>query len=127
MKGWYIRYICPYIPGVDEVAAWVGHSVYACYGEHFDGGYMVEVVSPTYPRTSVFPWTTEVFEITCLEFFADAIMATGTGICLHNGKKCHHTPRTDAWRSAVAPIAYHTNVIEISHPHAFSSHQYLSK
>lgn len=125
MKGVYIRCICPYVPLVEELIQWVGPSFYACHSAHIDGeGYVVDIVSEEFPRMTHFPWPAEVHDITCLEFFAESIMVTETGICVRDGARIPHEPRSHSWRKDVGKICYFTNSVEISHPSSLQSYHY---
>lgn len=127
MKGVYIRCVCPYVPLVEELIQWVGRSFYACHSSHIDNGagYVVEIVTETPPRMTSLPWPVDMYDITCLEFFAESIMVTDTGICIHDSVSVPHEPRSHTWRRDVGKICHFTNSVEISHPSSLQSYHYV--
>lgn len=126
MKGVYLRCTCPYLPSVEELIQWIGPSFYACHSAHITKeGYLVEVVTGQYPRMTALPWPFEVHDITCLEFFAESIMVTETGVCVYEGNIIQHEPRSHSWRQEAAKICYHTNSIHISHPRSLQALEFI--
>lgn len=127
MKGVYIRCTCPYVPHPDELIQWVGPSFYACHSRHIDEtkGHVVEIASQTTPRLTSFPWPVEIYDITCMEFFAESMMETDSGICINNARSIPHERHPYSWRKQIAPICHYTNSVELYHPQSLQTYQFL--
>jgi hypothetical protein len=131
MKGYYIRFQCNDLP----LLRWVYDDFTrgpftAAYYDHFDGGWMVEVVCEAYPMGSPdVTWMEyEISFVHVMEFYSQSLLEVGGVYVDHTGSHTFEDTLEDTledtWKKKMGELAFALDSIDISHPHALHACEY---
>lgn len=136
MKGYYVRFQCRELPLLRWVYdEFVRGSFTAAYHDHFDGGWIVEIVCKAYPMGS--PDTTwigcEITPVHVLEFYSNSLLEVGGVYVDHTGVS-DNTRRpgdqylnnpSETWKKKMGELAFALDSVDISHPRALHASDYI--